>query len=209
MWPEVEAKTNPTRQLLLDAAVELLDSHKRESITVELLLNKCGASRSSLYHHFEDMNDLIAAAELYRVSQAFEFVINLVEKILQSNGSVTEVLGAVQNELNKTELVNPIKIRNLMILGQARAIESEKFALALGRQQEQLSQSITETIKLGQSQNLFDPSKDPYALGVFLQALFLGRFVVQFAATELTEDVWYTLINEIMLNALSPKKISE
>ncbi|MGX8700296.1 TetR/AcrR family transcriptional regulator C-terminal domain-containing protein [Caproiciproducens sp.] len=48
-----------TRDLLADALLELLKEKSFESVTVEDIINKCGASRPTFYRHFKDKYDLM------------------------------------------------------------------------------------------------------------------------------------------------------
>lgn len=53
---------HPTRQKLLDVASELLESASPDEITVDMVLQRSGISKGSLYHHYRDFQDLIESA---------------------------------------------------------------------------------------------------------------------------------------------------
>ncbi|MFZ9750906.1 MAG: TetR/AcrR family transcriptional regulator, partial [Candidatus Nanopelagicales bacterium] len=57
---------HPTRQKLIETTVSLLDTLRPAEITVEMILQQSGISKGSLYHHFEDVEELFEAAEISR-----------------------------------------------------------------------------------------------------------------------------------------------
>ena len=57
---------HPTKTALIEATRELLETNARKDISTEQILNKSGISKGSLYHHFEDLEELVEAAMLLR-----------------------------------------------------------------------------------------------------------------------------------------------
>jgi len=51
-----------TRQLILDAAIELFHKYGYENVTIKNIVNKTGMSRGSFYAHFKDKDDLLCSA---------------------------------------------------------------------------------------------------------------------------------------------------
>jgi AcrR family transcriptional regulator len=52
---------------VLDPAVDLLDTFSVDQLTIASVLERSGVAYGSLYHHYEDLSDLIeqAAVECY------------------------------------------------------------------------------------------------------------------------------------------------
>ncbi len=57
---------HPTRQKLIETTAALMDQLRPSEIIVEMILQHCGISKGSLYHHFEDVEELFEAAEISR-----------------------------------------------------------------------------------------------------------------------------------------------
>ena len=53
------ASSHPTKEALIDAVLELLQSEHLVEVTSEEVLEKSGISKGSLYYHFEDFSDLL------------------------------------------------------------------------------------------------------------------------------------------------------
>ena len=58
--------THPTKSSLIDCAADLLDKYRFDEITVEMVLDRSNISKGSLYHHFEDLAELLEAAQVAR-----------------------------------------------------------------------------------------------------------------------------------------------
>ena len=52
-------KKPDTDSILADALLDLLKEKPFEKVTVEDIVNKCGASRPTFYRHFKDKYDLM------------------------------------------------------------------------------------------------------------------------------------------------------
>ena len=61
-----QADVHPNAQRLLDAAIELLGDNPIEQVTLAAVLERSGISNGSLYHHFEDFQDLVEQAIVER-----------------------------------------------------------------------------------------------------------------------------------------------
>ncbi len=57
---------HPTKTHLIETAVKLLDTQLPHEIAVDEILDKSGISKGSLYHHFEDLAELLEAAQVAR-----------------------------------------------------------------------------------------------------------------------------------------------
>lgn len=75
---------HPTKRLLTETVVALLATKKPSEILADEVLENSGASKGSMYHHFEDLQELVETAQIYRYSQwidvSIEFLTNYVAK---------------------------------------------------------------------------------------------------------------------------------
>ena len=74
---------HPTKRALIETVLELLKSVKPNELTSESVLEKSGISKGSLYHHFEDFDDLIETAEVIRYAAYVDQSIHLLTKVFQ------------------------------------------------------------------------------------------------------------------------------
>ena len=59
-------RVHPTKALLIATTVTLLDTKLPNEIAVDEILEASGISKGSLYHHFEDLGELLEIAQVER-----------------------------------------------------------------------------------------------------------------------------------------------
>jgi len=82
---------HPTAALLSKTVDQLLNEKNLDQITAEEVLTKSGISKGSLYHHFEDLSDLIETTLIIRYAYWIDLSIRSMSKLLES-GKTTKLL---------------------------------------------------------------------------------------------------------------------
>jgi AcrR family transcriptional regulator len=197
------AKTShPTRDRLIETMVELLDGSDPEHITADQVLSASGVSKGSLYHHFEDFEDLLEAALIARFSVNVDVTIDTMSKILATVNSRDEMLEALR-ELN---VYNQAQSRSSYRLERARAAgltySSPRFHDALGKEQERLTEAFIDLFKEAQNKGWMSTDIDARAAAVFVQAYTVGRVVDDIAPEKVDPDAWISLIMVVVDKAI-------
>ena len=197
------AKTShPTRDRLIETMVELLDGSDPEHITADQVLSASGVSKGSLYHHFEDFEDLLEAALIARFSVNVDVTIDAMSKILATVNSRDEMLEALR-ELN---VYNQAQSRSSYRLERARAAgltySSPRFHDALGQEQERLTEAFIDLFKEAQNKGWMSKDIDARAAAVFVQAYTVGRVVDDIAPEKVAPDAWISLIMAVIDKAI-------
>ena len=197
------AKTShPTRDRLIETMVELLDGSDPEHITADQVLSASGVSKGSLYHHFEDFEDLLEAALIARFSVNVDVTIDAMSKILATVNSRDEMLEALR-ELN---VYNQAQSRSSYRLERARAAgltySSPRFHDALGKEQERLTEAFIDLFKEAQNKGWMSKDIDARAAAVFVQAYTVGRVVDDIAPEKVAPDAWISLIMAVIDKAI-------
>ena len=76
-------RLHPTRQTLIATVIELLETTSPEDIRVEQVLTPSGTSVGSLYHHFNDLADLIDQAIITRYTADIDVSIAALAEVEQ------------------------------------------------------------------------------------------------------------------------------
>jgi len=126
-----------SRERILDAANEIASERGYEGTSIGLVSKKCGLPASSIYWHFKDKDDLLAAV----IDRSFETWLRVWE--LPSDGEPRERVIGLAKQLAKGLLDNPDFLRlGLMLALERRPVEPSARARYL-QARAQASESLT------------------------------------------------------------------
>ncbi len=129
-----------SRERILDAANEIASERGYEGTSIALVSKKCGLPASSIYWHFKDKDDLLAAV----IDRSFETWLRVWE--LPSDGQPRERVIGLAKQLAKGLLDHPDFLRlGLMLALERRPVEPRARAQFL-QARTQASASLTEAL---------------------------------------------------------------
>lgn len=109
-----------SRQRILDAAVEIAGEHGYEGTSIATVSARCGLPASSIYWHFEDKDDLIAAV----IERSFTAWLTAVELPGEDTGTPLERVTAMAANVAKSLVDAPDFLRlGLMLALERRPAE--------------------------------------------------------------------------------------
>ena len=113
-----------SRTRILDAATEIASERGYEGTSIALVSTKCGLPASSIYWHFKDKDDLIAAV----IERSFAHVLSAWR--MPDDGAVRERLVTMVLQIGKALLDRPDFLRlGLMLALERRPIEPRARAM--------------------------------------------------------------------------------
>lgn len=189
---------HPTAVKLMDTVSTMLDSDNPHDILVDEVLRISGVSRGSLYHHFGDFPGLIHATLLRRFSQNVEADTRAMWNIAEHADSQESYWSKIRQLSAATQVPERAPIRAERARLVSLASSDDHFAQALAREQERLTQGISDAIALAQSKGWVKAELSPLAISVFLQAYSLGRAVDDISERRVPNDDWVTLIESVL-----------
>lgn len=196
--PPSKASVHPTRDKLLATTVELLKQHLPQSITSEMVLAASGISRGSLYHHFEDFAELLEVA----LVDAFAASVDL---------SISALTGALMNAKKKSDLfaglfkvtehsqgpeLQAVRFHRARLISFSE--DNPRLAMALAKEQQRLTDAITDLIREAQARGWMNKQFDARAAAVLIQAYTLGKIVDDVVENSMQPDDWNNLINRLI-----------
>jgi AcrR family transcriptional regulator len=126
-----------SRERILDAANEIASERGYEGTSIGLVSKKCGLPASSIYWHFKDKDDLLAAV----IDRSFETWLRVWE--LPAEGEPRERVIGLAKQLAKGLLDNPDFLRlGLMLALERRPVEPSARARYL-QARTQAAESLT------------------------------------------------------------------
>lgn len=86
---------HPTKAVLVKTVVELLNTQLPSEVHADQVLEISGISKGSLYHHFEDLGELVETAQVYRYSKWITKSVEFMTEILPKAKSPEELRKAL------------------------------------------------------------------------------------------------------------------
>lgn len=107
----VPQKIHPTRQKLIETALQLLEVCSPADITADLILDASGVSKGSLYHHFEDLTDVIEAAMIVRFAVGVNESVKSLADIVSSAKSREELMQGLEAVARSAHVQERMRLR--------------------------------------------------------------------------------------------------
>ena len=175
---------------LLDTARELHQGRPLDQITVDDVINASGISRSSLYHHYEDFPHLLEHVLAAEFAEATKSTIAVIRKALETSSSREEFRLAMSAINDTTQTPERASARMQRIVAFATTDRNARFRVVLGEEQQRLTNDYASIIAQAQAKGWADPSLDPEAIAIFIQAFTIGRIVDDVAKVPIPPDRW-------------------
>ena len=189
---------HPTKSHLIEAAVELINEHGPHGFTVYQLLEMSKISKGSLYHHFEEFNHVIIAAQGKRFAQYVEEDVTGITEVLLASTSQEDMLKRFDmlTQIIHSDERSERRADRLEIISTAR--HSEKMKLALGPVQERVTVAFADLIREMQSKMWVSADISPEATAVFIQAYSLGLVVNDASSHHIDMGEWHHLVSRVL-----------
>lgn len=196
----INREGNLTRRRLLDQTVKMLDEISHEDLTMAVVLEKAKVSKSSAYHFFEDFNDLLSEALLERFRRSV--LTELTKEAARNSKSQEDYFIALDKitALAQSRGRATVRFERAQILGRAR--KDEKFRLALGIIQQELTDALTEAFAVAQDKGFLITTIEPRTIAVFVQSYTLGKVVDDLTQDQMNDKDWNRLIGQIFRRTL-------
>ena len=195
---------HPTRERLLLTTVDLMDTENPEKVGVEMVLEKSGISKGSLYHHFEDFPSLLEAALVYRFHRVVDTSLALIANTVATATTREEFFADMEKvtAITHSREMTAIRFERARALGHAGT--SERFKEALGVEQQRLTLAFADLVREAQSQGWVTRDIDPMAAAVFIQAYTIGKLIDEVTAEPVDEQEWLKLIHRMVERTFTP-----
>ena len=195
-------ESNETRHNLIQATSELMDLHAIEDISAAMILERADASKSSMYHFFEDFSDLLEQTFLVRFDEEVRVSIVVIEKIIARSTTKEEFFASLDRLTASTQARALASLRFSRARELARSERNEKFQKSLGKLQQQLTDSLTDAFQTAQDKGFLNKDFEAGTGAVFIQAYTLGRIVDDITETHMNDADWQKLIGRIAREVL-------
>ncbi len=199
---EAQGLDHPTRQALLDVAQRILEKNPAATPSIDEILKASGISKGSLYHHFNDGQDLIDEALLTGYAFGVDDNIAQIKSALsQARGKEEAALifRAITRDSQRSNLRDRRSARMALLL---RADNDKTFAERLAREQKRLTDALKIQIEQMQARGWLRTDIDAEAGALLIQAYSIGRRAGQITEDLVSEEKWNDIINKVIEQGL-------
>ena len=196
------AAIHPTKARLIETTAEIIERQFPEDIQVDEILEKSGISKGSLYHHFEDLGELLEAAQVYRYAKWVDRSISLIVPILSEANDRESLIKGLQTLTTYTQSSDYRVTRFSRARTLAKAETSDRFTKALGLEQERLTIALEDLVSEAKNKGLFREDLNAHATAVFIQSYTLGKIVDDIVTNPVDQETWDKFIVNMLINTM-------
>lgn len=202
--PEDAGREHPTRTLLVDTARSLLADNAADTITADMVVSTSGVSKGSLYHFFEDLDDLLGTAMVREFSMVVRRNTAMAREAMarcDSTGSLQAVFDTIARDV-RTLAVRRNRMNRINLVAFSRG--HEKFQRLLAAEQSRLTGAAAELFALAQQRGWLRDDFDPRAGAVLFQACHFGQVVDEITDEPLADEVWLRMMDTFIRRVFVP-----
>ena len=189
---------HPTKRLLVETVAAMLESKKPSEVLTDLVLDTSGVSKGSMYHHFEDLQQLVETAQIFRYSKWIDAPIDYLTTYVAKARTKDELRKALRNLTVVTQSDGRKNARAERAEALAASFDNPRMAKQMGVETERLTDSIADVTEEVKNKGLFRADVNAKALPTFIQAYTLGKIVNDYNPTGVGENEWNDFIMNIV-----------
>lgn len=186
---------HPTKRALVVTVLEELKSKKASDLTSESILEKSGISKGSLYHHFEDFDDLIETAQVYRYAAYVDQSIHILTKVFQSAKNRDDMVAELKQVTKFTQSPDLMPQRMDRATSISLANANPRMMKKLNVEQDRLNEALIDIFREARDRGWINKEIDLHAGAVFIQAYTLGIIINDVSGKKVDNKAWTDLID--------------
>jgi AcrR family transcriptional regulator len=186
---------HPTKRALVVTVLEFLKNTKPSDLTSEAVLAKSGISKGSLYHHFEDFDDLIETAEVIKYAAYVDQSIHLLTKVFQTAKTRDEMIVELKKVTRFTQSPNLMPQRMDRATAISFANSNPRMMKKMNAEQDRLNEAIIDIFREARERGWISKEIDVHAGAIFIQAYTLGIVINDVSGKKVEPEAWNELID--------------
>jgi AcrR family transcriptional regulator len=201
---ETKHREHPTRKRLVDTVLELFEVHPHGSVTADMVLSASGVSKGSLYHHFEDFDDLLGTAMAREFSRAVQDTIDQARIGFASCESSDGLQGLIRelHRYSQTPLMKRRRLERIRLIVFSQG--QPRLRALLAAEQTRLTDAFEELFATARANGWIRQDIAPRAAAVLVQAYTIGRLVDDIAESPLDDEAWFRMVDLLAERVFGP-----
>ena len=190
--------SHPTKEKLISAVLELLESQSLETVTVDMVLKHSGVSKGSLYHHFEDFPVLLEESLVRSFTSSVDQTIATITPMLAGAKTKDDMLAILKKTTRATQHPQQRATRFQRARIIAMSERSDRIRQALSVEQSRLTSALTTLFIDTQNKGWMSQDFDPRTGAVLIQAYTLGKIVDDVTTDPIAPELWNSIIDRLI-----------
>ena len=189
----------PTRDLILQHAVELIDKRGEAAVKVHEIAAEVCSSTSSIYHYFGSREGLIEAAQTERFARgslAMDVTIAPAFLAAQTKEEFREAV-IMLHEVSFDPMVMPRRLMRVNTVGSV--LGRPQLAREMGEIQNQLQTLFASTLRPAQERGWIRSDVDVRTLASWTMGQLFGRVLIELGESTTSSEEWNRLALEAAL----------
>lgn len=197
--PSGQGEAEATRARLIDVTIELLNGNGNHALRLADVARETGVAVSTIYAHFRDRTDLVAAARLQQFKSHADDALRSVDDHIDHADDLDGLVRAALWPSLRSPEDEDARVRRW---DRIEAIADARHIPELAAQLEELQSTLTrraaDITERAQRAGLVDPSLDAAAIGLLTQVLRLGLTLWDLSGdAKPSPEAWGRLLDRI------------
>lgn len=192
---------NDTKARLLGTTMKLIEKVGMNAVTSTLVLNESGVSKSSMYHFFEDFDDLLVEAQILQYGKLDDSWCRSIRELSSASSTSDEFYSGLIVVLKKFHKDQKRHIRFLRVSIMVNTKASNILTKTIGNLQEALIVELTQAFELAQAKGFLVGTYPPRSIATILQTLMFGKLFDDILQTPMEDKDWVILTSEVFKDA--------
>lgn len=198
-------RIHPTKEKLIETMVALMENRALHEIQVDDVLRESNISKGSLYHHFENFEDLTEAALVTRFATSVDMSIDLVNSAVMTAKTPEEFVKQIVYITTVTQGPErrQFRLERARVIGLS--VNSPKLLSSLALEQDRLNDAMADVVREGQERGWISKNFDARTVAVFIQSYTLGRVIDDVSSEDkrVDNDSWNDVVNAAAMALLA------
>jgi AcrR family transcriptional regulator len=194
---------HPTRLQIINVVAGIMKKKGVGALHFDDVLEATGLTRGAVYHHFENVDDVVESALLATYSEGVDLNIGFIRDVLGAATSFAEFRnGVLRANVVYAQNSRLREVRKLRAHAMAVAEPGSRLAKGLADEQKRLTAEYISVISEAQKKGWVRPDIDPRSLAVFIQAYSFGAIVDDVSGEHIDADSWRLIIETFFENCV-------
>lgn len=177
-----------TLSLIIDATIRRLEESGEASVNVKEISAETGVSYGAIYHHFKDRDGLIRAAQFERLRRQPGGDVLAFGSALDSHHDIVDFVSHIRTIASSIADPQRAKVRLVRSSVISSSLNNAELREALIELESDVMDQLATLVQRAQVIGIADPTLDPRAVAVYIEALSYGIVLMEFMANPPSPD---------------------